>query len=84
MYHTDNPQDIERLAACLEHARDYGKRVRLDVVDGSLKVKIGEGIWSAPMASTPDPNAPLPKRGFTRPTGRNYSAECGDPDCPCS
>ena len=55
-FHTDNAFTIENIAGRLRHAAETGRRVRLDVDDqGVLRVKIGEGIWSPPMASTPDP-----------------------------
>lgn len=55
-FHTDRGFDIAVIANALLTAATEGRRVRIDVdSEGSLKVKIGEGMWSAPFASTPDP-----------------------------
>lgn len=55
-YHTDTREVIGYLADSLKNAEDFGKSVRLDVdAEGNLKIKIGEGIWSPPFSSTPDP-----------------------------
>lgn len=55
-FHTDDLTVVNNLAEALSFASVNDKRVRLDVDDsGNLKVKIGEGIWSAPISSTPDP-----------------------------
>ena len=55
-FHTDNPRDLNWLAAVVEEAADNGRRLRLDVNDsGYLTVKVGESAWSAPIAGTADP-----------------------------
>ena len=55
-FHTDNPVIVSNLAEALSYAASQEKRVRFDVDSfGNLKVKIGEGMWSAPIDSTPDP-----------------------------
>lgn len=54
-FHTDSPRDVQWLAHVLEHAAGAHRSVRLDVADdGSLKVKVGEGVWTAPIAGTLD------------------------------
>lgn len=55
-FHTDQPAVIDQLARMLAHAHETGKRVRLDVDSaGRLKWKCGEGGWTFPHDSTPDP-----------------------------
>jgi hypothetical protein len=55
-FHTDSPSTIYWLANVLATAHTTGRRVRFDVdSEGNLKVKVGEGMWTAPLASTPDP-----------------------------
>lgn len=55
-FHTDSQRTITWLANVMQHANAEGHRVRLAVGgDGSLKVKVGEGVWSPPIAGTPDP-----------------------------
>lgn len=54
-FHTDNPDTLNYLGNLLKDAAKHGGRIRLDVVDGNLKVKAGEGMWSAPFYSTSDP-----------------------------
>lgn len=55
-FHTDDKRLIGYLADVLKTAEDTGTRIRLDVDSkGELRVKRGEGIWSPPFASTPDP-----------------------------
>lgn len=55
-FHTDDKHLIGWLADVLKTAEDTGTRVRLDIdSEGNLKVKRGEGVWSPPFASTPDP-----------------------------
>lgn len=54
-FHTDNPDIITALAAAMDRAQAQGK-IRLDVSsDGTLRVKVGGGMWSAPIQSTEDP-----------------------------
>lgn len=60
-FHTDNADTIESLQLALTVAVQQEKRIRFDVgSDGSLKYKIGEGMWSAPIRSTPDPYRDAP------------------------
>lgn len=55
-FHTDNESTVIRLAIALTIAMQDDKRVRFDVDElGRLKYKIGEGMWSEPINSTPDP-----------------------------
>lgn len=55
-FHTDNNDVITTLMHALSVAMVQEKRVRIDVdSEGNLKYKIGEGMWSAPVWSTPDP-----------------------------
>jgi len=57
-WHNDNdPMGyIEDFGKSVAYAAQDGQRVRIDVDDsGNLRYKIGEGMWSAPIASTPDP-----------------------------
>lgn len=55
-FHTDDVNLINEIADNLNFAAIHGKRVRLDVdAAGTLKMKIGEGMWSPPFDSTPDP-----------------------------
>lgn len=55
-FHTDSERDLNWLASIVEGAADNGRRLRLNVDDsGHLTVKVGESIWSAPIAGTPDP-----------------------------
>lgn len=55
-FHTDDSAVVDNLAEALSYASVNGKRVRFDVTkNGGLKIKIGEGGWSAPIPSTLDP-----------------------------
>jgi len=54
-FHTDNPDVTARLGEAVTRA-DLKGRLRLDVdAQGRLRYKVGEGMWSEPIASTPDP-----------------------------
>lgn len=66
-FHTDNKATIGNLADALANAEDFGKRVRFDVDDfGRLRYKVGEGMWSPPIDSTPDPyRDPAPRAAYT-------------------
>lgn len=65
-FHTDDPRMIGYLADVLKTAEDTGTRIRLDVdSEGNLKVKRGEGMWSPPFASTPDPYRDTRQAGMT-------------------
>lgn len=55
-FHTDNASTTAWLAGVLHRAQTEGLDIRLSVdANNSLKVKLGEGMWSAPIESTPDP-----------------------------
>lgn len=55
-FHTDDPEVIAFIAAVAQTAVDTGTRLRLDVDGhGDLRIKRGEGMWTAPFYSTPDP-----------------------------
>jgi len=55
-FHTDSPQDAQYIAMVAAIAAQNGQRLRLDVDEhGNLRVKRGEGMWTPPMAGTPDP-----------------------------
>jgi hypothetical protein len=55
-FHTDNPYTVGRIADSLARAKEQGQRIRFDVTpNGQLRYKIGGGVWSAPISSTPDP-----------------------------
>jgi hypothetical protein len=61
-FHTDDKSLIGYLADVFKTAEETGTRIRLNVnSDGSLIIKRGEGIWSPPFASTPDPYRDSPK-----------------------
>lgn len=53
-FHTDNARDIAWLENVLRTAREGGRSVRLAVEGTSLKVKVGQGMWTAPMEGTWD------------------------------
>lgn len=60
-FHTDSPRTARWLSAVLGTAADNEQRIRIDVDDaGRLRVKRGEGIWSAPIESTEDPYRDAP------------------------
>lgn len=54
-FSTDHPQDMEWLENVLRTAREQERRVRLDTTGQVLRVKVGEGGWTAPIHGTPDP-----------------------------
>lgn len=55
-FHTESDNVVAALAGLLSAAADNGKRIRIDVDHGgSPRIKVGEGMWSAPLVSTPDP-----------------------------
>ena len=55
-FHTDDPSVVSHVAYLAEAAAKDGRRFRLNVdSDGNLKIKVGEGMWTAPIRSTPDP-----------------------------
>lgn len=55
-FHTDDPRTVFFLMSVLTQADEQEQRVRIDVdSEGNLRIKRGEGMWSAPIRSTPDP-----------------------------
>lgn len=57
-FHSDNdPMGyIEDMGKAIAYAAQEGRRVRINVDgNGNLTYKIGEGGWSPPFHSTPDP-----------------------------
>lgn len=55
-FHTNNPYQIAKLELAVQEAINKGKRLRINVDEqGCLTYKVGEGMWSSPMDSTPDP-----------------------------
>lgn len=54
-FHTDNDAVTDQIERAV-NAAQHGRSLRLDVdSQGNLRIKVGEGMWSAPIASTPDP-----------------------------
>ena len=54
-FHTDSASTTAWLAGVLHRAQTEGLSIRLSVdANNSLKVKLGEGMWSPPIESTPD------------------------------
>lgn len=55
-FHTDSVSAKDLISALAERALDTGARLRINVdEDGRLTMKVGEGAWTAPIVSTPDP-----------------------------
>ena len=55
-FHTDNLMYIWSIAEAASRAESEGRRFRVNVdADGNLTYKVGEGMWSPPFESTPDP-----------------------------
>jgi hypothetical protein len=55
-FHTDNRDSVEFFIQMLAQAFNDDRRIRINVDEhGSLTYKIGEGGWSHPIRSTPDP-----------------------------
>ena len=55
-FHTDSDSARFFLASVARLAEEKGQRLRIDVDNkGNLRIKRGEGVWSAPIPSTPDP-----------------------------
>lgn len=55
-FHTDSVSTKDLISALAERALDTGDSLRISVDEaGRLKMKVGEGMWTAPMFSTPDP-----------------------------
>lgn len=53
-FHTDSPDFLAMFAEAVTRADMNGQSFRVDVTDGVLKFKVGEGMWSPPFHSTPD------------------------------
>lgn len=53
-FSTDNPRDMEWMENVLRTAREEGRRIRFDTSGQALRVKVGEGVWTAPIQGTPD------------------------------
>ena len=53
-FHTDSERDMEWLENVLRTAREGGRSIRLSTENGRLKVKVGGGGWTAPIAGTLD------------------------------
>lgn len=68
-FHTDSARDIEWLENVLRTAREGGRSVRLHTEGGRLKVKVGEGGWTPPIAGTLDPYRDAPVDLSQRPLG---------------
>lgn len=55
-FHTDDVETIAFIANVAQAAIETGTRLRIDVDgNGSLRIKRGESMWTAPFYSTPDP-----------------------------
>lgn len=52
---TENPQTLAWLVGVIQTAIDNGQKVRFAVQGNALSVKRGEGGWSPPLFSDPDP-----------------------------
>lgn len=55
-FHTDSPTTLDFIARVAALAEENYQSLRIDVdSEGNLKIKRGEGVWSPPIPSTPDP-----------------------------
>lgn len=55
-FHTDSGSARHFIEQVARLADERGQRLRIDVDSaGNLRIKRGDGMWSAPIASTPDP-----------------------------
>lgn len=54
-FHTDSPTTLDWLARVVMRAEAEGMRLRFRTQGTTLQVKLGEGTWTAPIESTPDP-----------------------------
>lgn len=55
-FHSDDPTLTQFVANVAQLAVEHGQRLRIDVdAEGNLRIKRGEGAWSAPFRSTHDP-----------------------------
>lgn len=56
-FHTDSTSAREFVENVARLATENDQSLRIDVdAKGNLRIKRGEGMWSAPIASTPDPH----------------------------
>lgn len=54
-FHTNKTMTLSDLEHAVGRARVEGRSLRIDVDSyGRLRFKVGEGMWSAPIDSTPD------------------------------
>jgi hypothetical protein len=54
-FHTDSAQTVGWLANVFAQAAEQNRRVRIQTNEyNQLRLKVGEGVWTAPIASTPD------------------------------
>ena len=54
-FHTDSLSALELISALTHTAHLQGSSLRIDVDDhGNLRMKVGGGMWTAPIVSTPD------------------------------
>ena len=66
-FSTDDRVTVNFLASVLMLAQEKGQRVRIDVDgQGRLKIKRGEGMWSAPLHGTDDPYRDLSSHRLAR------------------
>lgn len=62
-FSTDSTSAREFIENVARLATENDQRLRIDVDSaGNLRIKRGEGIWSAPIMSTPDPYRDLSQR----------------------
>jgi hypothetical protein len=54
-FHTDSLADLAALQNAVNAALVEGRSLRIEVSEGNLKYKVGEGMWTHSIASTPDP-----------------------------
>ena len=55
-FHTDDQNVLARIRLATGQAQQNGSRIRFSVdANGTFKFKVGEGMWSEPISSTPDP-----------------------------
>lgn len=55
-FHTTDPRTVTWLSNVFSTAAIEERKVRIDTDEyGNLRIKVGEGIWTHPLASDPDP-----------------------------
>ncbi len=54
-WHTDDPIMVQFLADVFAQAAANGNKVRILTDASGLRLKVGEGMWTAPFTGTPDP-----------------------------